>query len=260
MYAIVHKKVDLYNFEFEIIMSDISELNSSALNHKYDITKASSAILPFVADNYVVLNSGSAFGLQDGPLLVAKKKELILKNPTIAIPGEYTSANLLLNTFFKNPFVKKQMIFYEIMDSILSNKVDAGVIIHEDRFVYKEKGLIEIIDLGKIWYNTYRLPVPLGIFLAKKSFSKEQIQIISEIIRQSIVYAKENSEEVLEWVKYHAQTLDEEVINKHINHYVNELSNDMGEIGKKSIEYLHNSKVKTLNLQTINNYYNIELI
>jgi len=260
MYAIAHKKIHLHTINFDVVMTDISELNSSALQSEYDVTKSSAAILPLIAQNYVVLKSGAAFGLSGGPVLVAYETECITNNPIIAIPGEYTTAHLLLKKFLKFPYREKQMIFSEILDSLSEKTVDAGVVIHEDRFIYKDRGFKEIIDFGKKWNETYQLPVPLGVFLVKKNIGEEKIHIINSIIMQSILYAKNNYDEVMEWVKFHAQNQDNEIVNKHINYYVNDLSVDISITGKIALEQLHNYKGKSLILHPINSFYNIEVI
>jgi 1,4-dihydroxy-6-naphthoate synthase len=238
MYAVVHKKIELFDFNFEAVMLDIEDLNLNALNNSYAITKASAAIFQRVKAFYSILNSGAAFGTDGGPLLVAKPNVVFNKNSVIALPGEHTTANALFEKFFKQAHKKKYVLFSTVFEQIIEGSADAGVVIHEDRFTYGEHGLTCVMDLGKQWKKNIGLPVPLGVFLASNGFAKEQKIQLSKIIADSIAYSRKHYEEVFPWIQSHSDNKDKRIIRQHINYYVNNLSLSMGQVGKTAIEHL----------------------
>ncbi|MCX7729145.1 MAG: 1,4-dihydroxy-6-naphthoate synthase [Bacteroidia bacterium] len=243
--ALIHQKIDTKEYSFIPVIEDVETLNKMALDCKLDVTKLSYHAYLYCQHNYVYLNSGSALGYGCGPLIITHSEDIkknfsdldFQKNLKILIPGELTTANYLLKIFFPNIINKTTVLFSEIEDLLVSKQFDAGLIIHENRFTYKEKGLLLIHDLGELWEKETRLPIPLGGIMAKKFLSKETICEIEQIIRSSIVYAFENTADVMPFVKQHAQAMDEEVMKKHIDLYVNQFSIDLGEEGKKAIEY-----------------------
>jgi 1,4-dihydroxy-6-naphthoate synthase len=224
--AMVNGKIETERLEFNATLDDVETLNQKALKGALDITKLSYAVYPQVQDNYVLLDSGSALGFGMGPLLISKaeSKGSDLKNSTIAIPGEHTTAHFLFSIFFPDVKNKATVVFSEIEDAILSGKADAGVIIHENRFTYEQKGLKKIADLGELWDNKTNQPIPLGGIVVKRSLADEVQQKINRIMRKSVEYAFENPESSKEYVKQYAQEMDEEVRKKHIALYVNQFS------------------------------------
>ncbi len=236
--ALVNKKIDTEDFEFDVLLEDVQTLNQLALQNKIDISKISYGVLPLITDNYFLLNSGGALGKGVGPLLIAKSKLQIedLANKKIAIPGKNTTAHMLFSLAFPNAKNKVFKIFNEIEDAVLNGEVDAGVIIHENRFTYQDKGLIKLIDLGDYWETQTQSPIPLGGIVAKKSLNKSTIKKIDALIRKSVEYSfKNNYEELSDYVKQHAQEMSEEVMRKHIDLYVNNFSVDLGEAGKNAV-------------------------
>lgn len=236
--ALVNKKIDTADFEFDVLLEDVQTLNKLALQNKIDITKISYGVLPLLLDNYYLLNSGGALGKGVGPLLISKNKIPLkeLNNKTIAIPGENTTANMLFTLAFPNAKNKVFKIFNKIEDAILNDEVNAGVIIHENRFTYQTKGLIKLIDLGDYWETQTQLPIPLGGIVAKKNIDKSTTKKIDLFIKKSVEYAFENNyAQLSDYVKQHAQEMNEEVMRRHIDLYVNNFSVDLGEDGKKAV-------------------------
>lgn len=245
------------DFEFEFL--DIENLNQSILDEKFDFTKASTAIIPKVSERYKLLDSGSAFGISGGPLLIGYPQNTLNNNSIIAIPGLNTSANLLFNRYFKADHIKKFVLFSDIYNLLENNKADAGIIIHEDRFTYQTKGFTCLLDLGEEWISETGLPVPLGNFFAKKDIDKVVISETSTLISESIKYAYKNYEKILPWIKKWSRNVDDKIILKHIKYYVNDLSVSLGPIGEQALISLHSTEIKKLILQKENNFYTINI-
>lgn len=243
--ALVNKKIDTKELEFIPVIEDVETLNQMALRAELEITKLSYHAYLYCRENYIYLNSGSALGFGCGPLIITHSEE-IKKNfwdPTfqphikMLIPGELTTAHYLLKKFFPAIEKKTCVVFSEIEDLLVLKKFDAGLIIHENRFTYAEKGLIKITDLGELWEKTTKLPLPLGGIMAKRTLNNKTIQKIDNYIKQSILYAMQHRKDVMDFVKQHAQNMNEEVMKKHIDLYVNKYSIDLGEEGKKAVEF-----------------------
>lgn len=239
--AIVNKRIDTKGFEFEVVMEDVETLNRNAFNGVYDITKLSFATFAEVRDKYELLNSGSALGRGCGPLVITKNDAsttFSIKDKTVAIPGFHTTADLLFSMFYPQAKNKVEMGFSEIEDAVLSGKVDLGVIIHENRFTYEAKGLKKVSDLGELWERKTGQPIPLGGISIRKDFDVDLKATVDQLIRESVQYACANPSESKEFVKAHSQEMDEDVIRKHIELYVNEYSIDLGDEGRKAVETL----------------------
>jgi 1,4-dihydroxy-6-naphthoate synthase len=239
--ALVHHKIDTQGLTFELLLADVEELNNAAFEGQVDITKLSYHAYAYVSDNYTLLDSGSALGNNNGPLLISKYKIYPdeIEELNIAIPGKYTTANLLLSIAYPNSIYKKEYLFSDIEEVVLSNEMDAGLIIHESRFTYEKKGLIKIIDLGEYWEKKTKLPIPLGGIVVNKKLNKVIQLKINKLVRESIEFAFKNPDSSLNFIKKYAQEMDREVMHKHINLYVNDYSFDLGETGKKAIHTLY---------------------
>lgn len=249
--ALVNKKIDTGDIEFDVRLEDVETLNKLALKNTLDITKISYGVLPLLLNNYAVLNSGSALGTGVGPLLVSKNlinKEEI-KNCRIAIPGEHTTAHLLFNTAFPEAKNKIFLRYDEIEDFVLKNSSQvspasgdlegaAGVIIHENRFTYQQRGLIKIIDLGDFWQQKTGLPIPLGGIVVKRKMDSEVLKKIDALIKKSIEYSFSNYPLITDYVREHSQEMEEDVMRKHIDLYVNNYSIDLGDEGRIAIKNL----------------------
>ncbi|MDO9157520.1 MAG: 1,4-dihydroxy-6-naphthoate synthase, partial [Sediminibacterium sp.] len=228
--ALVNQKIDTKGISFEVFLEDVQTLNEWAMQGKMDFSKISYGVWNKVNHQYSLLNSGGALGKGVGPLLITKPGNINSVNDmTIAIPGENTTAHLLFSLAYPNATKKVFKVFHEIENAVLNGEVDAGVIIHENRFTYEEKGLVKIVDLGTYWEETQQLPIPLGGIIAKKTIDPAIIQQVDALIKQSIEYAFAHYPTVAPFVSEHAQEMSEEVMRQHINLYVNNFSLDLGD-------------------------------
>lgn len=237
--ALVNNKIDTEGIEFDVVLEDVQTLNQWALEGKLAITKLSYGVLPLVLSNYIVLNSGSALGKGVGPLLIRNEK---FKNPhiedyTIAIPGENTTAHLLFSLAFPNAKNKVFLRYNEIENFVLAGK-GLGVIIHENRFTYSDKGLHKIIDLGDFWEIETNNPIPLGGIVIKRDIALETQLKVDRLIQKSIEFAFANYPELNDYIRTHSQEMSEDVMRKHIDLYVNNYSINLGEEGKNAISKL----------------------
>ncbi len=239
--ALAHQKIDTEGLTFEIIHDDVESLNRNALEGNYDITKLSYHAYAYVSANYQLLTAGSALGRGCGPLMISKddiprsKIEFCL----IGIPGKLTTANFLLSMAFPEAATKKEMVFNTIEDGLLNEVIDIGLIIHENRFTYLHKGLKKIIDLGEWWEQKYQLPIPLGGIVTRRDFDQDIKSKINRVLKRSVEYALANPAQTMEYVRAHAQEMEEAVMQQHIQLYVNDFSVDLGEEGKAAIEALY---------------------
>lgn len=229
----------------EAALADVETLNEWALAGRLDVTKLSFHALGYVLDQYILLMAGSALGRGCGPLLVARENfsATTLPRLTIAIPGKYTTAALLLRMYSPAPLTTKVMRFDRIMPAIVAGEVDAGVIIHESRFTFQAHGLRMLQDLGAWWEQETGFPIPLGGIAAKRSLGKEKIQAIDRCIRASVSSAFASPEAGMPYIRQHAQELDDKVIRDHIGLYVNPFSLDLGEEGVGAVrEFLERGR------------------
>ncbi len=235
--AMVHGIMDTKGISFDYVMEDVETLNRWAEKGKLDITKLSYNTFLHTVQQYALLHSGSALGKGVGPLLISKKP-LDLANIAgfkIAIPGINTTANLLLSLAFPQAKNKTEIVFSEIEERVLSGEFDAGLIIHESRFTYTQKGLNKLIDLGDWWENTVNAAIPLGGIVIRRSFDKALCATVDGIIKESLLYSWKNYPVLSDFVIQNSQEMEEDVMRKHINLYVNEYSTDLGEEGRKAI-------------------------
>lgn len=237
-YALLNHKIDTQGLNFTPVITDVEALNRKAFNSEIDITKVSFATFRYLQNTYQLLNSGSALGNNCGPLVISKRqiKPDEIKTCTVAIPGKHTTANFLFNTFFPVHGEKKEMVFSEIEDTVLNDKTDVGVIIHESRFTYQKKGLQKVVDLGMLWEQATQHPLPLGGIIARKDLGAKTIRTVDQLIRASVLYAFDHREETMSFVKSYSQEMEDEVINQHINLYVNNFTIDLGEAGRAAVE------------------------
>lgn len=238
--ALAHGKIDTEGLEFDIVMADVEELNKRAFAKNIAITKLSFHAFAHLTYDYYMLNSGSALGFGVGPLLISRFRHSLpdVRNLKTAIPGKYTTANFLFSLAFPEARNKVEMLFSEIEEAVLSGKADAGVIIHENRFTYEQKGLKKIIDLGDWWEKQTASPIPLGGIAVKRDMPAEIQKKVNRLIRKSVEFALANPKSSLDFVKKNAQEMSVEVMYKHIALYVNKFSVDLGEDGKKAVKIL----------------------
>lgn len=246
-YALTHDRLDC-DFEFEITLKDVETLNQLALLKSFDVTKASFHGFGLVRDEYCLLRSGSALGRGCGPLIVTRRpmSQNELRSIKIAIPGKMTTAYLLLQLFAPSAKDIIEMPFDKIMNAVSMGQVDAGLIIHESRFTYPKYGLLKLIDLGEWWEERTGLPIPLGGIIARRDLGAQVINKIDALIRQSIEYAFRHPDQARDYIKKNAQELEDDVIDQHIQLYVNDFSLDIGG-GVAAVEELM-KKAQDLNL------------
>ena len=251
--ALVNGKIDTEGFEFDVLLADVETLNQWALEGKLDITKLSFPAFFKSLSHYTLLNAGSAIGTGVGPLLISdtahELTEEEINQASVALPGQNTTANLLFS--FAYPYVtnKTFMIFSAIEDALVNKEVDMGVIIHENRFTYEQKGLHKVKDLGVYWEEKMELPLPLGGIAINQSVKRSTALKINELIRKSLDFAFANYPVITDYVKQHSQTMSEDVMRRHIDLYVNNYSLNLGDGGKLAIENLHQVFLEINNLE-----------
>lgn len=238
--ALVNQKIDTEGLDFDVVLEDVQTLNEWSLAGKLDISKISYGVLPLITDTYLVLNSGGALGKGVGPLLITNRteeqKEEDVNNSTIAIPGQNTTAHLLFSLAYLDAHKKEFMVFSEIEDAVSKGRTDMGVIIHENRFTYQQKGLKKIIDLGDYWENKTGLPIPLGGIVARRTIGADILEKMDRLIEKSVAFAFSKYPEISSYVECHAQEMDHAVMKQHIDLYVNEFSRSLGNEGKNAVE------------------------
>ena len=239
--ALVNKSIDTEGLSFDVVLEDVQTLNQWAIEGKLDVSKISYGVLPLILNQYKVLNSGGALGMGVGPLLITKDPAITLEQineASIAIPGENTTAHLLFSLAFPNARNKSFHVLHEIEDLVLSGAVDAGVIIHENRFTYHLKGLNKLMDLGNYWETKTATPIPLGGIVVHNRIPREVALQINRLIQKSLAYAFKHYPELSDYVRMHAQEMSETVMRQHIDLYVNDFSSDLGSSGKQAVNQL----------------------
>ena len=230
----------------EVVLDDVEALNEAARNGRHALTKVSYGAIPYLMDRYRILRSGGALGRGCGPLIVAKPNSTGAAPPLaafkaharIAIPGELTTAYLLLRLAHQRPFDAIPMRFDRIVDAVAAGEVDAGLIIHESRFTYRSHGLAEVIDLGAWWESETGRPIPLGAILVRNDLDATLVRRLDSAIRESLAFARANDKAVAPYVRAHAFEMDETVMRAHIGLYVNDYSNDIGADGIDAVRTL----------------------
>jgi 1,4-dihydroxy-6-naphthoate synthase len=240
--AIVHERIDLEGLQFSIVMDDVEALNQRAFTGAIDVTKLSYHALTHCADTYALLDAGSALGRGCGPLLIAARPlspaEVATGSVHIAIPGAYTTANLLLSLAFPRARQKTALVFSAIEGAVLEGRFDAGLIIHENRFTYEAKGLQKVIDLGEYWESTTGAAIPLGGIAVARALPPDVQRAINRILRRSVEFASAHPDASRAFVRAHAQEMSEDVIRQHIALYVNDYSVDLGPDGRRAVRLL----------------------
>ncbi len=247
--AMVNGGVDTHGITFDYVMEDVETLNQWAMQGKLDITKLSYNTFLRVVKDYSLLHSGSALGKGVGPLLIAKRPLDLsrIEEYRIAIPGINTTANLLLTLAFPQAKEKTELVFHEIEQAVLDGTYDAGLIIHENRFTYQQKGLVKLADLGDWWEHTTGAAIPLGGIVMRRSMGHELCSVVDRIIKDSLALSWQHHPQLSQFVKDNAQEMEEAVMRQHIQLYVNEYTTDLGELGRNAITTLFD-KAKTAGL------------
>ncbi|SDE28109.1 1,4-dihydroxy-6-naphthoate synthase [Niabella drilacis] len=240
--ALVNGKIDTEGLEFEAVLEDVETLNRWALEERLDVTKLSFPAYFKTGEQYTLLNSGSALGKGVGPLLVSNRRQPFsaaeINEAAVILPGVNTTAHLLFSFAYPDALHKSFGVFHEIEDAVVNNRAALGVIIHENRFTYQDKGLVKVTDLGEYWEQAMKVPIPLGGIVIKRSLGDALYQQVDALIRKSLQYAFDRYPAVSAYVKEHAQAMSEEVMRKHIDLYVNNYSLDLGSEGREAVHTL----------------------
>lgn len=237
--AIVNQRIDLEGLSFTPHLADVEALNRETFAGKADVTKLSYHAYAYVRNDYALLTAGSALGRNCGPLLISARPisadEVRRGALKIAIPGVYTTANFLFGLAFPEATNRTPLVFSEIEGALLDGRFDAGVIIHENRFTYQDKGLHKVVDLGEFWEGETGTPIPLGAIAIRRSLPEDVKQTVNRLVRRSVEYAFAHRDASLPYVRAHAQEMDEAVMYKHIDLYVNDFSVDLGAEGTRAV-------------------------
>ncbi|MDD4143389.1 MAG: 1,4-dihydroxy-6-naphthoate synthase [Prolixibacteraceae bacterium] len=239
--AMIHGKVDTEGLSFDIVMEDVEQLNKRVTESCIDISKLSFHAYAHATQNYILLTSGSALGRKNGPLLISRQKIYPdeVNSIKVAVPGINTTANMLFSIEYPDARDKKVYLFSDIEEAVLGGEVDAGVIIHESRFTYEQKGLRKIVDLGESWEKKSGYPVPLGGIAIRRAIDEDIRIKVNRVLKRSVLYALENPNTAYDFVKKYAQELDDHVILQHIQLYVNNYTIEMNDEAKEAIRYLY---------------------
>lgn len=239
-YGFASKKVLIPGFEIDHVLADIQTLNKRAMRGELPVTAISAHAFPYVSDKYWIMKTGASMGEGYGPIIVSKKYKTMeeLEGKTIGQPGKLTTANLLLKSWFGH-IRSVEMDFDKIIDAILNDEVDAGLLIHEGQITWKDYGLNKLADFGEIWRDeTNGLPLPLGLDCVRKDLGIETAKDICSALQESIKCAYENQNESIPYALEWGRGINEELGSKFVKMYVNELTMDMGDTGRKALEYL----------------------
>lgn len=248
--ALIHHKIDTQGLDFAVEYHDVETLNQKAFRQELDITKLSYHAFAYAVEDYELLDAGSALGFGVGPLLITKNEALAeqlkqyagsflpqeFQNLKIGIPGKYTTANFLLGLAYPLLQNKQELVFSDIEQALLDGRIDLGLIIHENRFTYQDKGLHKVVDLGDYWEKTTGSPIPLGGIVIRRDLPQEVKEKVNRLIRESVEYAFASPKSGIEYIRSHAQEMEEAVMYKHIELYVNMYSSDLGEVGRRAIQ------------------------
>jgi 1,4-dihydroxy-6-naphthoate synthase len=236
--AIVHQRIDTEGLEFELVIEDVEALNQKAFKHELNITKLSFHAFAHLLGEYALLDAGSALGKNVGPLLIARSSipEKEISSKRIAIPGKYTTANFLLSLAFPKARNKKERLFSEIEDAVLNEEADAGLIIHENRFTYQDRGLVKLMDLGEYWESATQMPIPLGGIVVSRQLSQDVQAAVNRVVARSVAFALDHPDVPMPYVRKYAQEMDDHVMQQHIGLYVNEYTRELGNEGKAAVQ------------------------
>jgi 1,4-dihydroxy-6-naphthoate synthase len=228
------------SIDFDIELHDVQILNERVVEGIYDVSKVSFHAFLHARNEYTLLDAGAALGYGCGPIVVARNQDALNapETSTIAVPGELTTANLLLHLWSPAIAHRRFMPYDRILPAVLAGDVDAGVIIHESRFTYADTGLFALVDLGAWWEEETRLPIPLGGIVARRSLGPSMAATLSDLIRDSITFSRKHPYLLAPYIRNHAQEISETVLRQHVDMFVNEFSLDIGETGRAAVDRL----------------------
>ena len=239
-YGVASGRLAPHGFDVSAHLHDVETLNRLALDATYDVTKLSFHAYLLVREQYQLLNTGAALGFGCGPLLVARRPltRADLPNCRVAVPGELTTAHLLLRLWAPEVQHKQFVPYDRVMDLVRSGEVDCGILIHESRFVYREAGLTCVQDLGAWWEERTGQPIPLGCIAARKSLGARTIAAFDARLRETVLQTRAHPEEAAVYIREHAIETDEQVLQQHIRMFVTDFSVDLGPTGHAAVATL----------------------
>jgi 1,4-dihydroxy-6-naphthoate synthase len=231
--------VDARGFEFEHVLRDIQTLNEWAMEGRLEVTAISLHAYPHVQEHYVLLPHGASMGSGYGPIVVAREplSEDELRRAEVAVPGRLTTAFLALRLHLGD-FASREVPFDEILDEVSSGRADAGLLIHEGQLTYAAEGLHKVVDLGAWWQAETALPLPLGANVARRDLGAEVLRELSAVLAESIRAGLDNREQALAYALHFGRGLDDELADRFIGMYVNDLTEDYGEEGRRAVREL----------------------
>ena len=239
-HALVHGRVPCDGLRFCERLEDVETLNRMALAGLLDVSKVSYHLLGRILKDYLLLRSGGALGRGCGPLLVAREPldPARLKGKRIALPGQFTTAALLLRLFDPSLSDLVYLPFEKIMGAVADGSVAAGVIIHESRFTFASHGLLQIIDLGQWWEGDTGHPIPLGGIAARRSLGRDTLLSLEDCLTRSVRHAFDHPGEARPYIRAHSQEMSDQVCDAHIGLYVNGFSLGLGDEGEAAVRLL----------------------
>jgi 1,4-dihydroxy-6-naphthoate synthase len=238
-HALLHGLVE-FPFNIKPHVADVEELNALAKSNDLDITKVSLGVVPNIMRDYALLSSGAALGWGVGPLVVARKSmpEGAWRLARVAVPGLMTTANLLLDLHGGFQGERREMLFSDVASAVRRGEADMGVIIHEGRFTYERQALVKILDLGEWWESAFHAPLPLGAIAVRRDVPEQTALAVQKAVAESLAYANEHPRASREFVRAHAQEMEERIVREHIRTFVTGFSHDLGPTGRAAIERL----------------------
>ena len=238
-WALATGEVDPGRFEFEHVLRDIQTLNEWALEGRLEVTAISLHSYPFVQERYILLPHGASMGAGYGPIVVARKplSDDDLRRVEVAVPGRMTTAFLGLRLRL-GEFAWREVPFDEIMGEVVSGRAEAGLLIHEGQLTYAAAGLQKVVDLGEWWLAETGLPLPLGVNVARRDLGAEVLRELSAVLADSIRAGLDNRERALEYALQFGRGLDDELADRFVGMYVNELTQDYGDEGRRAVREL----------------------
>lgn len=241
VWALAEGAVDTRSLEFELVPADIQTLNEWAPEGRLEVTALSAAAYPAVQERYALLAHGGSFGSGYGPIVVAREQlsRGRLQRTRIAIPGEQTTAYLVLRMYLGGAFVHDVLPFDEILDAVAEGRADAGLLIHEGQLTYAAAGVEKSVDLGEWWLLETGLPLPLGVNTVRRDLGAETIETVSSVLRESIAVGLAHRSEALAYAARFGRDLDGETVDRFVAMYVDDLTTDAGPEGRQAVAELY---------------------
>jgi 5,8-dihydroxy-2-naphthoate synthase len=238
-WALTTDLVDRRGFDFEQVLADIQTLNQWARAGRLEVTALSLAAYPFVQEDYALLPHGASIGSGYGPVLVARTEVPLdeIRTTEIVVPGALTTAFLVLRLVLGD-FSFRELPFERIPDEVTSNRADAGLLIHEGQLTFSDFGLIKILDLGEWWLLETGLPLPLGVNVARRDIGAARLRDLSQVFRDAIRCGLDHREEALDYALQFGRGIDAAVADRFVEMYVNDLTQDYGDEGRKAVSEL----------------------